>query len=53
MHCQKQRFGFDVQCLALVVNFNNIFSIGYLYRAGGMYVIAVDNEMRNDKIITE
>ncbi len=38
--------------LALVVNFNFLFSIGRLYRAGGMYVIAVDNEMSNEKIIT-
>ena len=30
----QQRFGFDVQCSALVLNFNNIFSIGHLYRAG-------------------
>lgn len=38
--------------LALVVNFNFLFSIGRLYRAAGMYVIAVNNEMRNEKIIT-
>jgi len=30
----QQRFGLDVQCLALVHNFNNIFSNGHLYRAG-------------------
>jgi hypothetical protein len=30
----QQRFGLDVQFLALVLNFNNIFSNGYLYRAG-------------------
>ena len=29
----QQRFGFDVQFSALVHNFSNIFSIGYLYRA--------------------
>ncbi len=31
---QQQRFGLDVQFSALVHNFNNIFSIGHLYRAG-------------------
>ena len=30
----QQRFGLDVQCSALVINFNNIFSNGHLYRAG-------------------
>jgi hypothetical protein len=30
----QQRFGLDVQCSALVPNFNNIFSNGHLYRAG-------------------
>jgi hypothetical protein len=30
----QQRFGLDVQSSALVHNFNNIFSIGHLYRAG-------------------
>ena len=30
----QQRFGLDVQFSALVHNFNNIFSIGHLYRAG-------------------
>ena len=30
----QQQFGLDVQCSALVLNFNNIFSIGHLYRAG-------------------
>ena len=30
----QQRFGLDVQCSALVLNFNNIFSNGHLYRAG-------------------
>ncbi|MFN9998373.1 MAG: hypothetical protein ACK52X_01990, partial [bacterium] len=29
-----QRFGLDVQCSALVLTFNNIFSIGHLHRAG-------------------
>ena len=29
-----RRFGLDVQFSALVHNFNNIFSNGYLYRAG-------------------
>ena len=33
--CKHQQwFGLDVQCSALVLNFNNIFSIGHLYRAG-------------------
>lgn len=32
--CKHQRqFGLDVQFSALVLNFNNIFSIGHLYRA--------------------
>lgn len=30
----QQRFRFDIQFSALVHNFNNIFSIGHLYRAG-------------------
>ena len=30
----QQRFGLDVQCSALVHNFNNILSNGHLYRAG-------------------
>jgi len=30
----QQRFGLDVQCSALVLNFNNIFSNGHLYQAG-------------------
>ena len=30
----QQRFGLDVQFSALVHKFNNIFSIGHLYRAG-------------------
>jgi hypothetical protein len=30
----QQRFGLDVQYLGLVHNFNNIFSLGHLYRAG-------------------
>lgn len=30
----RQRFGLDVQFSALVLNFNNIFSNGHLYRAG-------------------
>jgi len=30
----QQRFGLDVQCSALVLNFNNIFSNGHLCRAG-------------------
>jgi hypothetical protein len=30
----QQRFGLDVQCSALVLNFSNIFSNGHLYRAG-------------------
>lgn len=30
----QQRFGLDVQFLALVHNFNNIFSNEHLYRAG-------------------
>jgi hypothetical protein len=30
----QQQFGLDVQCSALVLNFNNIFSNGHLYRAG-------------------
>ena len=30
----QRRFGLDVQCSALVLNFNNIFSNGHLYRAG-------------------
>ena len=29
----QQRFGLDVQCSALVLNFNSIFSNGHLYRA--------------------
>jgi hypothetical protein len=29
----QQQFGLDVQFLALVHNFNNIFSIGHLHRA--------------------
>ena len=29
-----QRSGLDVQCSALVHNFNNILLIGHLYRAG-------------------
>jgi hypothetical protein len=33
--CKHQQwFGLDVQCSAFVLNFNNIFSIGHLYRAG-------------------
>ena len=33
--CKHQQwFGLDVQCSALVLNFNNIFSNGHLYRAG-------------------
>jgi hypothetical protein len=33
--CKHQQwFGLDVQCSALVINFNNKFSIGHLYRAG-------------------
>ncbi len=34
MYYYQQRFGLDVQFSALVLNFNNIFSIGHLYRAG-------------------
>jgi len=30
----QQQFGLDVHCSALVLNFNNIFSNGHLYRAG-------------------
>lgn len=30
----QQRFGLDVQCSAVVLNFNKIFSNGHLYRAG-------------------
>ncbi len=30
----QQQFRLDVQCSALVHNFNIIFSIGHLYRAG-------------------
>jgi hypothetical protein len=30
----QQWFGLDVQFSALVLNFNNIFSIGHLFRAG-------------------
>jgi hypothetical protein len=30
----QQRFRVDVQSSALVLNFNNIFSNGHLYRAG-------------------
>ena len=30
----QQRFGLDVQCSAFIFNFNFIFSIGHLYRAG-------------------
>jgi hypothetical protein len=30
----QQWFGLDVQCSALVLNFNNIFPNGHLYRAG-------------------
>ena len=30
----QQRFGLDVQCSGLVLNFNNIFSNEHLYRAG-------------------
>ncbi|MGB4772689.1 MAG: hypothetical protein WBP58_14575 [Chitinophagaceae bacterium] len=30
----QQQFGIDVQCSTLVINFNNIFSIGHLYWAG-------------------
>jgi len=30
----QQQFGLEVQFAALVLNFNNIFSIGHLYRAG-------------------
>jgi len=30
----QHRFGLDVQCSALVLNFNNIFSNGHLFRAG-------------------
>lgn len=33
--CKHQlRFGHDVHCSALVINFNNIFSNGHLYSAG-------------------
>ena len=34
MSKHQQWFGLDVQCSALVHNFNNIFSNGHLYRAG-------------------
>jgi hypothetical protein len=34
MYKHQQRFGLDVQCSALVLNFNDIFSNGHLYRAG-------------------
>lgn len=34
MCMHQQQFGLDVQCSALVLNFNNIFPNGYLYRAG-------------------
>ena len=34
MCMRQQRFGLDVQCSALVHNFNTIFSNGHLYRAG-------------------
>ena len=34
MFKHQQWFGLDVQFSALVHNFNNIFSIGHLYRAG-------------------
>jgi hypothetical protein len=30
----QQRFGIDIQCSDFVFNFNKIFSIGHLYRAG-------------------
>ena len=30
----RQWYGLDIQCSALVLNFNNIFSNGHLYRAG-------------------
>jgi hypothetical protein len=30
----QQQFWLDVQCSALVLNLNNIFSNGHLYRAG-------------------
>ena len=30
----RLQFGLDIQCSALVLNFNNIFSNGHLYRAG-------------------
>jgi hypothetical protein len=30
----QQLFGLDVQCSALVLNFNNIFSDGHLLRVG-------------------
>lgn len=30
----QQRFGLDIQCSALVLNFDNIFLNGHLYRAG-------------------
>jgi len=30
----QQRFRLDIQSLALVLNFNNIFSNGHLHRAG-------------------
>lgn len=30
----KQRFGLDVQCSTLVLNFNYIFSNRHLYQAG-------------------
>jgi hypothetical protein len=30
----QQRFGLDINQSALVLNFNNIFSNGHLYRAG-------------------
>ena len=33
MRNHQQRFGLDVQFSALVLNFNNIFSNGHLYRA--------------------
>ena len=34
MSKHQQRFGLDVQCSALVLNFNNLFSIWLFYRAG-------------------
>ena len=46
----QQRFELDIQCSAFFLNFNNIFSIGHLYRADEQLIPYFANTQRHTNL---